>query len=75
MPAPADDADAITLTPPLPSGLPGATLGDLRALHDTLRRDLDHARRAGLPGQRALRARLAACTADLMEAQFDNLPV
>lgn len=75
MPAPVADRIAITLTPPLSSDLQDPTLRDLRALHDTLCRDLDHARRAGLPGQRDLRARLAACAADLMEAQFDNLPV
>lgn len=75
MPPSAATRTAITLTPPLGRNVPEANLQDLRALHDTLRRDLDRARRAGLPGQRDLRARLAVCAADLMEAQFDNLPV
>lgn len=53
----------------------GDALDALKALHDALRRCLDHLRRSGAPVPSDLRARLAACEADLMDARFDNMPV
>jgi len=47
----------------------------LRDLHDSLRRSLDRARSGGVPVPQDLRARIAACEADLMEARFDNMPI
>ena len=44
-------------------------------LRDSLRRSLDLVRRAGGPVPYDLRARIAACEADLMEACFDNMPI
>lgn len=66
---------AITLSQPMPYSGQADTLGDLLALHDSLRRSLDQLRRTGgvVPGD--LRARLAACEADLIDARFDNMPV
>lgn len=47
----------------------------LRDLHDRLRRTPDPTACAGGSSQQDLRARIAACEADLMEARFDNMPI
>lgn len=67
--------DAVSPSLPIPCSGREATLDDLRVLQGSLRRNLAELRRAGSVAPSDLRARLAACEADLMEAHFDNMPV
>jgi hypothetical protein len=67
--------ELVTFPPAIPAASGLETLDDLRTLHDTLRRSLELVRRTGGQIPRDLSARLAACEADMMEAQFDNMPV